>query len=235
MSEVERYLDDMFDRLVGTGAAGRRALAETEDHLRAAAADCMARGLQARQAEHEAITRFGPPGSIARQLRRARHGGPLNRALSSAWLLAGLALTGLGALYLAAAVRTVASQWGHPDCRHFLAEDCAFGFPVTRHVAFTGTTILTVGVVLLLAWRLMTRLGGLAACTRYLAVWAGAWCAVAGAASYATAAPDPGGRLGVFQLASLDTALIASCAVATASTAAVAWSLTRSRRSCRLR
>ena len=30
---VDRYLDALFDRLAGTGAAGRRALAEAEDHL----------------------------------------------------------------------------------------------------------------------------------------------------------------------------------------------------------
>jgi hypothetical protein len=42
MSEVDRYLDEMFDRLAGTGSAGRRALAETEDHLRASAAAGMA-------------------------------------------------------------------------------------------------------------------------------------------------------------------------------------------------
>lgn len=33
MSEIERYLDEFFDRLAGQGAAGRRALAEAEDHL----------------------------------------------------------------------------------------------------------------------------------------------------------------------------------------------------------
>ena len=35
---VERYLDALFDRLAGTGQAGRRSLVEAEDHLRAAAA-----------------------------------------------------------------------------------------------------------------------------------------------------------------------------------------------------
>jgi hypothetical protein len=34
--ETDRYLDEMFDRLAGTGGAGRRALVEAEDHLRAA-------------------------------------------------------------------------------------------------------------------------------------------------------------------------------------------------------
>jgi len=51
VSEVERYLDGMFDRLAGTGGAGRRALAEAEDHLRAAVADARAAGLPAGEAE----------------------------------------------------------------------------------------------------------------------------------------------------------------------------------------
>jgi hypothetical protein len=42
---VDRYLDDLFDALAGTGGAGRRALAEAEDHLRAATADRMADGV----------------------------------------------------------------------------------------------------------------------------------------------------------------------------------------------
>ena len=35
---AERYLDALFDRLTGTGNAGRRSMAEAEDHLRTAAA-----------------------------------------------------------------------------------------------------------------------------------------------------------------------------------------------------
>ena len=59
MSEIERYLDELFDRLAGQGAAGRRTLAEAEDHLRAAAADAVASGLPADRAEHDAVSRFG--------------------------------------------------------------------------------------------------------------------------------------------------------------------------------
>ena len=42
MSEIEWYLDELFDQLAGTGAAGRRALMEAEYHLRAVGADAMA-------------------------------------------------------------------------------------------------------------------------------------------------------------------------------------------------
>ena len=69
MSEIERHLDELFDRMAGQGAAGRRALIETEDHLRAAADDAMAQGLPADQAEHEAVTRFGSPAMVARKMR----------------------------------------------------------------------------------------------------------------------------------------------------------------------
>ena len=65
MSEIEWYLDELFGQLAGTGAAGRRALMEAEYHLRAAAADAMARGLPEDQAEREAV----------RPVRPARAGG----------------------------------------------------------------------------------------------------------------------------------------------------------------
>ena len=100
MSEIERYLDELFDQLAGTGAAGRRALMEAEYHLRATAADAMARGLPEDQAGHEAVSRFGPPALVARKMRSAQGPGRLNRAVSTGWLLAGLAGCGLGVAYL---------------------------------------------------------------------------------------------------------------------------------------
>jgi hypothetical protein len=48
VSEIEWYLDEFFDQLAGTGAAGRRALMEAEYHLREVAADAMTRGAAAR-------------------------------------------------------------------------------------------------------------------------------------------------------------------------------------------
>jgi len=56
---VDRHLDLMFDRLGGTGSAGRRMLAEAEDHLRSAAEEARARGLDDEAAEREAVARFG--------------------------------------------------------------------------------------------------------------------------------------------------------------------------------
>ena len=58
---IDRHLDLMFDRLSGTGSAGRRMLVEAEDHLRSAAEEARARGLDAEAAEREAVARYGPP------------------------------------------------------------------------------------------------------------------------------------------------------------------------------
>jgi hypothetical protein len=71
---VERYLDELFDQLAGSGAAGRRSLAEAEDHLRTAVADGLARGLDPERAETEAVARFGRPAAIGAQLRLADRG-----------------------------------------------------------------------------------------------------------------------------------------------------------------
>ena len=121
MSEIERYLDELFDRLAGQGAAGRRVLTEAEDHLRTAAADAVASGLPAAQAEHLAVTRFGSPAIVARKTRSADGARRRNRAVSAAWLLAGLALVALGTAYLVSARRIVLQP---PDCAVFLASSC---------------------------------------------------------------------------------------------------------------
>jgi hypothetical protein len=226
-SEVERYLDDMFDRLAHTGGAGRRALAETEDHLRAAVADGMTRGLPAGQAEHEAVARFGPAGRIARQMRSAGRGGRIGRPVSNALLLAGIALAGLGVSYLAAASGSV--LW-HPDCSSFLTQDC-YLTQTTHQVAGTGTMFLVLGVALLLSRLLAARATGLAVSARNTALCAAAWCALAGAVSYAdTAAPYSGGRLDLWWLAGLKAPLLAGGVTIAAALAAAAWSLARSHR-----
>jgi hypothetical protein len=79
---VEGFLDELFDRLAGTGRAGRRSLVEAEDHLRAATADAKATGLPQREAELQAVDRFGRAGSIAAALQRTHRGfGALIRPL----------------------------------------------------------------------------------------------------------------------------------------------------------
>lgn len=154
MSEIERYLDELFDQLAGTGAAGRRALMEAEYHLRAVAADAMTRGLPEDQAEHEAVSRFGPPALVARKLRSA---GRLNRAASTAWLLAGLAACGLGAAYLVAAWW---HTWQTAACTVVLVPGCyTTGMLVTRIT--TAVTIVAAGATLLLGRWLAVRYAAL--------------------------------------------------------------------------
>lgn len=68
MSQIDRYLDSLFDQLTGTGEHGRRLLLETEDHSRAAASDAAQRGLSPVAVEAEAIKRFGSLEVIAASL-----------------------------------------------------------------------------------------------------------------------------------------------------------------------
>jgi len=166
VSEIEWYLDEFFDQLVGTGAAGRRALIEAEYHLRAAAADAMARGLPEDTAEHEAVSRFGPPALVARKLRSAQGAGLLNRAVSMAWLLAGLAGCGLGVAYLVAAWW---HTWQTTDCYLALAPGCyTSGMLVTRIT--TATTFAVAGAALLLGRWLAVRYAALTSSRRGLAL-----------------------------------------------------------------
>jgi hypothetical protein len=162
VSEIEWYLDELFDQLAGTGAAGRRALMEAEYHLRAVAADAITRGLPEDQAEHEAVSRFGPPALVARKLRSAQGARRLNRAVSTAWLLAGLAGCGLGAAYLVAAWwRT----WQTPDCTVALAYGCyTTGMLVTRIT--TATAIAAAGTALLFGRWVAVRYAALASSRR---------------------------------------------------------------------
>jgi hypothetical protein len=160
--EIDGYLDEMFNRLNGTGGAGRRALAETEDHLRTAAAEGTAAGLSPEQAEREAVTRFGPAARIAGQLRNAQRR-PWLTALSSAWVLAGIALIALGISYLAAAVlRWFLPPPALPACGHApqltsgVSECTTTATPsasIVHETAFAGVLILFVAAIVLLARR----------------------------------------------------------------------------------
>ena len=154
MSKIERYLDELFDQLASTGAAGRRALMEAEYHLRAVAADAMTRGLPEDQAEHEAVSRFGPPALVARKLRSA---GRLNRAVSTAWLLAGLAACGLGAAYL---MVVWWHTWQTPNCYVALAYGCYTPSMLVTRITM-ATTIAAAGAALLLGRWLAVRYAAL--------------------------------------------------------------------------
>ncbi|GAA2382948.1 permease prefix domain 1-containing protein [Dactylosporangium salmoneum] len=106
MNEIDRYLDDLFDRLAGQGAAGRRMLEEAEGHLRQTVAGKVAAGLSQEQAEREAVAQFGEAGHVAGLLEDVHGGGRLSAAVA----VAGRALLMLGAIYLIAAGALAA--WG---------------------------------------------------------------------------------------------------------------------------
>jgi hypothetical protein len=161
VSEIERYLDELFDRLAGTGAAGRRALAEAEDHLRASAAAGMVRGLPADRAELDAAARFGSPAVVAAAMRSALGGGRASRAVSAGWLLAGLAAAGLGVAWLTASGRL---GWQSPSwaCSNFLSPSCySTGEPAIRE-AQSAVLAAAAGTALLLGRWLAVRHGRLA-------------------------------------------------------------------------
>jgi len=162
VSEIERYLDELFDRLAGHGAAGRRALTEVEDHLRTAATDAVASGLAVDQAEHAAVTRFGSPAMVARQMRSADGATRRNRASSAAWLLAGLALVGLGTAYLVSSRRMVLQP---QDCAVLLTSSCYIRDHLANSTA-SAVIAAAAGTALLLARWLAVRYARLAPARR---------------------------------------------------------------------
>ena len=172
MSEIEQYLDELFYRLAGTGAAGRRVLAEAEDHLRAATADAIARGLPPDQAEHQAVTRFGPPALVAGKLRAAHAAGWLNQGVSAGWLLAGLAACGLGVGELAAAGR-LGWQSLAGACTNFLRPGCYSTGGHVVHATMAAAIVAAAGAALLAGRWLAVRYAGLAPIHRGFTVAAG--------------------------------------------------------------
>jgi hypothetical protein len=115
---VDRYLDTLFDKLSGTGGAGRRALAEAEDHLRAAVA---ASPLPGDEAENAAVQQFGASDRIARELRVTHQGlaAVLRPMFSGAWLLGAIGLLAMGVSGLLAEV------FGRVGSAAFVAGDAA--------------------------------------------------------------------------------------------------------------
>jgi HAAS len=99
-SPVEAYLDRLFDLLAGSGAAGRRALAEVSEHLREATDEGLAAGQSRTDAEAAAVERFGPVEMVARGLLGSSGRAGLRvlarQAFGAGWLLGGIGLLSIG-------------------------------------------------------------------------------------------------------------------------------------------
>jgi hypothetical protein len=95
---IDGVLDELFDHLAGTGPAGRRALAEAEDHLHSAAAHARASGLDAAAAERDAVQRFGPPAAVAAGIRRAHldRAAIARTAFIGTWFVGAVSLVAIG-------------------------------------------------------------------------------------------------------------------------------------------
>jgi hypothetical protein len=160
---VERWLDEVFGGLTGTGPAGRRVLGEFEDHLRTAVAEGITGGLTAIEAEREAVARFGPPGQVARGI-RAAHRNILRPAITGTWLLAGAMTVALGAvttltasLSMVFADRPTGRGWchvsvvradGHVQCGDMAGD---------RLTAFAGLAVIGIGLLALVVLHLLRR------------------------------------------------------------------------------
>ncbi len=68
---IDDYLDALAGELLVPASRLRRIVAETDDHLRAAAAELQVQGIEAAEAEKAAIARFGSPLIVARSYREA--------------------------------------------------------------------------------------------------------------------------------------------------------------------
>lgn len=112
-SPVEAYLDELLLALRGHPRRIRHQLAEAEAHLRDSADEGVARGLTQRQAEAEAVDRFGSAHELAlAEERNGTRSVPMILAdfVYSGWLLGAMGAIAVGISGLLAAITTAA--WG---------------------------------------------------------------------------------------------------------------------------
>jgi hypothetical protein len=165
---VDTYLDGMFDRLAGTGAAGRRMLTEAEDHLRAATADACERGLDPAAAEREAVTRFGPP-EVTQPA-----GGSTAGPIAITATVVGIGLAGYGvAGFLGSFMRALSGRYV-PDCGSCSAQAGGHagigGLLGSTSVAVAATTLgLAALCAVAIAWSRSRRTGVASALWRNVA------------------------------------------------------------------
>jgi len=130
---VEAYLDDLFTELRSAPPRdARRLLAETEAHLRDAAAEELGRGSAPDEAARRAVARFGPsPQLVHEELHRLRAPWPemLQAIVASAWFLGAIGALAVGVSGIAAAgLRALGGASFIADTRPsgtLTASDCA--------------------------------------------------------------------------------------------------------------
>jgi hypothetical protein len=156
MSAIDDHLDELFDLLAGNGAAGRRLLAEAEDHLYAAYRDGVATGLSDEDAARRAIEHFGSTRQIVRQLRGT--GQPRSRkirarflaALSTAWRIAVVVGAAAGLSYLVYGVGVRALLIADPG-RNTTCNYQNRSLPWSSSCGGTANVSLVIGAALLTA------------------------------------------------------------------------------------
>jgi hypothetical protein len=114
---IDKHLDKLFNLLAGTGGAGRRALTEAEDHLRAAAADGVKSGLSELSAAQRAVERFGDPARFAASVRAVSPASTVRQLFSGTWLIGAIGLIAIGFSGL------VAEVFGRVFSAHFVSGD----------------------------------------------------------------------------------------------------------------
>lgn len=158
MSEtpIEDYLDELLRRTRADARTTRRVLDEASDHLHATAAELQVAGLSRREAEVEAVRRFGPVSPIARATYRGSFAALVSETLRAAVFLAGCGLVAVG---LSGLVALVMNLWAG---RSFVGGQTVLGGPgpsvaetaddavVLRVVAGLAGLLLLLGY---LAWR----------------------------------------------------------------------------------
>jgi hypothetical protein len=126
---IDEYLDELLERLDGSGSERRLMLSEAEAHLREAAAEYERGGLKADAAQRQAIVDFGSATVIAKS---SNHRGA--RAVVGAYLVAaaqlctaGFAAIGVGALVARGLALFTSIGWvyGAPATRRFASDTCA--------------------------------------------------------------------------------------------------------------
>lgn len=117
MSPIDDYLDRLLVELGGSARDVRRILAETEDHLREAAAEEVAGGLPEAEAERRAVERFGPPHALARTFGRPVGWSSLPALVRAAVPFGAIGLVAIGVSGL------LAELFGHAFGPRFVAGD----------------------------------------------------------------------------------------------------------------